>query len=271
MSVSLKHLYLIIQFELRRLFASRKGLLSLITLFAVWGLILFYPIRLAANIVMQTGQDQSNALTNFLGLGSLIRWPVIEFQVYWQITIIFLPLLSIAIAADQTSSDRKRGTLRFLTLRTTRDNIFFGRFLSVTVIQLLIILFTLITTLGLALYRDASLIPLAFTTATTILVNLVIILLPYNALMALLSAKLNSARQAIMWAILIMIVFSAIITKLSTYAPILDILQLFILGFYNADIAKVSGLIPLKLAALPLIQTAVFLTIGRWIMVTKNL
>lgn len=271
MSLSLKHLYLIIQFELKRLFASRKGLLSLITLVAVWGLILFYPIRLAANFVMQTGQDQSNAFTNFLGLGSLIKWPMIEFQVYWQIAIILLPLLSIAIAADQTSSDRKRGTLRFLTLRTTRDNIFFGRFLSVTVIQLFIILFTLVTTLALVLYRDASLMTLAFTTAATILINLVIILLPYNALMALLSAKLNSARQAIMWAILIMIVLSAIITKLSTYAPILEMLQLFILGFYNADIAKVSGLISLQLATLPLIQTVVFLAIGRWIMMRTSL
>lgn len=267
----INHILLISQFELKRLFKSRKGLLYLLTFIAVWLLILLYPIRLSANFLNPDYQAQSNILFSFLGLGSLLNWPVIELQVYWRTALILLPMLSIIIAADQTSSDRKRGSLRFLTLRTSRDNLFFGRFSAIMLIQVLLILITLFSTLLLVLYRDSSLLSVALNSSVSIFINLIIVILPFSALMAALSAKFDSARSAVMRAILFLIFSLVIISKLSSYFPALDILQILVPGFHSNKIAQLSGLMPLQLAYVPLLQTIVFLVIGRWIMKRKSL
>jgi len=271
MSKFIRHILLITQFELKRLFASRKGILSLLTFAAIWLLILFYPIRLSANFIDPNYQAQSSLLLNFLGLGSLLTWPAIELQVYWRTALVLLPMLSIIIAADQTSSDRKRGTLRFLSLRTSRDNLFFGRFSAIVFIQVLTILITLISTLLLLLYRDSSLFSQVLNSSVSIFINLLIIILPFSALMAALSALFDSARQTIMWAILFLIVSSIIINKVTGYLPGLAFLHIFIPRLHSKEIASISGLMPLNIAYIPLLQTVVFLVLGRWVMMRKSL
>lgn len=270
MTQFVKHIVLIIQFELKRLFTSRKSLLYLITLSAVWFLVLFYPIRLSVNFLNQMGQSRSNAILGFFNI-SQINWSIIEQQVYWHFALITLPMLSIVLASDQTTSDRKRGTLRFLTLRTSRNSLFFGRFFAIMLIQILIILVTLISVLMLILYRDSSLLSVAANNSVSLLVNLIIVVLPFSALMAVLSTTVNSARQAIMWAILLLIFLSVFIPYLGLYFPAVDILQMLSPRFNSFEIAKVSGFMPIKLALIPLLQTVFFLAIGRWIMGRKSL
>ena len=55
------HLLLISQFELKRSFATRKGILSLVTFAVVWYFILLYPLRFAAELL-----NQEKSLTSFL-------------------------------------------------------------------------------------------------------------------------------------------------------------------------------------------------------------
>ena len=119
------HLLLICQFELKRLFFTRKGLLYLFTFAIVWGLILWFPIRYASGLLEPGRSVNSGSFFAFLGFGSLLNWQIPEFGVYWHFALIIFPILCVIVTADQTSSDRDRGTLRFLALRANRDSIFF--------------------------------------------------------------------------------------------------------------------------------------------------
>ena len=267
----IRRLLLITQFELQRLFTTKKGLLYLITFAVVWLLILFYPIRIAAEFFSQTNPTHGNLFFEFIGMGSLMNWQVAEFGVYWRFALFLFPMLSIMIAADQTSSDRERGTLRFLTLRTSRDSLFFGRFTAVMVIQVLMIIITLVTTFLLSLYRDSSVFLAAFNSAIAISVNMLIILLPFTALMAALSAAFNSARQSTMWAILILVFSAGIINLLSSYLPVLHMLKIFVPGYYSDELAHLAEWEPLQLAYVSLLQTVIFLALGRWIMMKQSL
>lgn len=122
-------LLLIGQFEFNRTFATRKGLLNLLTFAVVWYFILFYPLRFAADLLSQ-GKSfmQETGFFEFIGLDSLPHWSIPEFGVFWHFALMLFPMLSVSLAADQTCSDRERGTLRFITLRCSRDSLFFGRF-----------------------------------------------------------------------------------------------------------------------------------------------
>ncbi|MEE9424949.1 MAG: hypothetical protein V3V18_08200, partial [Methylococcales bacterium] len=102
-------------------------------------------------------------------------------------------------------------------------------------------------------------------------VNLLIILLPFTALMAALSAAFNSARQSTMWAILILIFSAGIINLLSSYLPTLDIMKIFVPGYYSDELAHLAEWEPLQLAYVSLFQTVVFLALGRWIMMRQSL
>lgn len=265
-------LVLICEFELKRLFFTRKGLLYLITFAVVWYFILIYPIRFASNLLGDSQYtDHSASFFEFLGFGSLLNWQISEFGVYWRFALVIFPLLCVMISADQTCSDRARGTLRFLTLRASRDSIFFGRFAGAMAILALLIVATLVTTLALAIYRDSSLSPTALNSTIAIAVNLMLVLLPFTAMMAALSATVKSARQSTVWAILIWSFMSGIISGLSSYLPALDILKLLIPGYQLSVVAQLSEWQPLKLAYIPLLQTVVLLSIGRWSMARQTL
>ncbi|HEY8158039.1 MAG TPA: ABC transporter permease subunit [Methylobacter sp.] len=174
--------------------------------------------RFAAGLVVQeNGLNQHFSFFDFIGLGSIQHWSIPEFDVFWQLALMIFPMLSITLAADQTSSDRERGTLRFIVLRSSRDRVFFGRFTGVMVIQALLIGAAAFSTLALVLSRDASLVSAALPDLLALIVNLVLIVLPFTAMMAALSAQVKSARQATLWAILIWTFMAGIISGLAYY------------------------------------------------------
>ncbi len=266
------HTLLICQFELKRLFFSRKGLLYLLTVAVVWYFILLYPIRFASDLL---GQERnilsSGSFFEFMGFGSLLKWQIPEMGVYWHFALILFPILAVMTSADQTCSDRERGTLRFLCLRVSSNSLFFGRFTGVMLIQTLLILITLSSTIALAVYRDANLLPDALNSALAIVLNLIIVLLPFTAMMAALSASVTSARQATVWAILIWSFLAGFISLLSSYLPTLDILKILIPGYQMSALSHLAEWQTLQLAYIPLLQSAVLLGIGCWIMRRQNL
>jgi hypothetical protein len=266
------HLLLICQFELNRNLTTRKGLLSLLTFAVIWYFILLYPLRFAAGLVAQNqGLNQHFSLFEFIGLGSIQHWSIPEFDVFWQLALIIFPMLSISLAADQTCSDRERGTLRFIVLRSSRDRVFFGRFTGVILIQTLLISAAAFSTLALILSRDASLFFSAIPDLLALIVDLVLIVLPFTAMMAALSAQVKSARQATLWAILIWTFMASIISSLTYYVPGLDFLKSLIPGYQLAELAQLSGWQALQLAYIPLIQSLILLALGRWIMTRQAL
>jgi ABC-2 family transporter protein len=263
----LYQLFLISQFEVKRGFATTKGLLSVVTLAVVWCFILIYPLRFAANLLVQEEDlKQHFSFFEFIGFGSLQQWPVPEFGVFWQLGLLIFPMLSITLAADQTCSDRERGTLRFIVLRSSRDSVFFGRFIGVMTIQSLLIFFTSLSVLVLALYRAPILFPSAFNNLLVVTVNLILAILPFTAMMAALSVKVKSARQATIWAILIWTFLAGIISGFSYYLPALAFFKCLIPGYQLSDLSQLSEWQTLQLSYIPLLQALVLLAIGRWIM-----
>jgi hypothetical protein len=240
-----------------------------VTFGVVWYFILLYPLRFVADLLVQgKGFQHDSSFLEFFGFGSLQLWPIPEFGVYWQFALLIFPMLSIA--ADQTSADRERGTLRFIVLRSSRDSLFFGRFAGAMAIQAILICATAISVLVLVLYRDVSLFITALPDLAVIIVNVTLAVLPFTAMMATLSAKVKSARQATLWAILIW-TFLAGIISLAYYLPGLDVFKYLIPGNQLSDLAQLSEWQTLQLAYIPLIQSLVLLALGRWIMSRQSL
>ncbi|MDD1635714.1 MAG: ABC transporter permease [Methylococcaceae bacterium] len=263
------HLLLISQFELKRSFATRKGILSLVTFAVVWYFILLYPLRFAAELLNQ--EKSLTSFFDFLGFGSIQQWPIPEFGVFWHFALIIFPMLSITLAADQTCSDRERGTLRFIVLRSSRDSLFFGRFAGVMVIQALLISAAALSTLALVLYRDTTLFSSAFPDMLAITVNLILAVLPFTAMMAALSANVKSARQATVWAILIWTFLAGIISVFADYLPALYFFKFLVPGYQLSVLAQLSGWQTLQLAYVPLLQSLILLALGRRIMARQAL
>lgn len=266
------HLLLISQLELKRRFATRGGLLSIVTLAVVWCAILLYPLRYSAELlVRENGLMQGFSFLNVIGFGSLQQWPIPEFGLFWHFALLIFPLLSITLAADQTCSDRERGTLAFIVVRSSRDRVFFGRFAGVMVIQALLISVAVLSTLALVLYRDGALLYSALPDLLVVTANLILAVLPFTAMMAALSAKVKSARQATLWAILIWTFLAGIIGGFAHYLPTLAFLKLLVPGYQLSALAKLSGWQTLQLAHIPLMQSLIILALGRWIMARQML
>lgn len=260
-------IFVLARYELSRLFMTRRGLLSLFAFALVWFLILRYAIYGAAQFFM--ADAPGGLIVSFFNstiINNLMSWQVPELAVFWVITLYLLPIFCIALTADQTASDRARGTLRLLHLRASRDGIFFGRFIGQLLILLLLILLALFTTVLLVLIRDNSMLIPAVRLSLILAVNLMLVLLPYTALMAWVSSMARSARQATLYAIIIWIVFSIFTGWLSSQYPGLWGLDKVLPGAQISELLQLSGWDTLSLAYLPIVQTIVLLGLGRFMM-----
>ncbi len=272
MSHQLKNLLIIAKFELVRLFLTPRGLVSLATFAIIWFFLLRYPINLAADIVLSADFSQTiSAKFGEVGLANLLKWKVPEMAVYWVVSLYVFPLFAILISADQTCSDRSRGTLRFLSLRTSRDSIFLGRFVG----QMLILGFLIITTLAgailLAVWKNPYVFTEALQASVLIGVNLFIVLLPFTALMALISATVRSARLSTMLAIISWGLLSGFSAWLAMKIPATEFLQGWLPGGQRIDLVKTNGWNTLSYSLLPVLQMIVFLLAGRFFMNRSSL
>ena len=240
--------------EFSRLFLTHRGVIYLITFAVIWFCILHYAISPLA-----------------ISTKSKLTWPVPELEVYWRLSFDMFPVLCILSAAGQTASDRERGTLRFLTLHCGRDVLFFGRFSAQILTQAFLIITTLGSTLIIALVRDPSLLMPGLNNAWIVALNLIFIILPFLALLALLSASVNSARQVMVLAILIWILSSNLIDRLTLYWPVLDFLNYLVPGMQITELALLPPAKTYLLVHIPLIQCLVLLALGRTVMARRSL
>ena len=255
-------IFSICQFEWSRLFLTKRGWLSIAAFALIWAVILVTVIAPAARVVTSELSGLASVALDSLGLQHLSNWASVEVALYWVICLYLLPLFSITIAADQTASDKTRGTLRFLALRTTRSQIFFGRFLGQFTIQILLVAVTLLSVLLLVGYYGADKLNGALQSTPVVFVNLLLVLMPYVALMALLSLLARSARQATLFAIVAWTIISIAISFIqSRYGP-LPILDWVLPGSQIGNLLRLDGWDTLTLAPVPLLHTAILLFAG---------
>lgn len=259
-----RNTFLIAVTELTRALVTRRGLISLSAFALLWILILTAIIRTAPMLV-QNGASIGSMLGSETIL-SIARWKVEEFGVHWFIGLYVFPICCIFYAADQTASDRTRGTLKLLTLHTSRSSLFLGRFFGMMAVQAIVVALTLLSTLVLAALRDPSLISGAIANAWFIWVNLMIVLAPYTALMAVISLFAKSGMQAMTYASILWIVLLFAIYWLSSRFPEAQLLKTIFPGSQVSELVKHHDWSSLGTVLIPAIQTMVFLALGLFIM-----
>lgn len=253
------------KFELKKLLFNPRGLISLFAFSLVWLLLLLYPIRTASSFLLT--EEFKQLIRGMFGehtINELFQWKVAEMAVFWITALYLFPLFSIFVTADQFASDKNRGSFRFLTLRTSRDSIFFGRFIGHMLIQSLLLTLTILATITLAMSRDMMLLLPALTSGVLVFINLFIILLPYTAMMAILSLYANTARQATIYAILFWAVSAVIIAIVhSQFAPLAQWLQWILPGAQISMMINTQGFGSFIYAPIPLLQAGLLLFLGR--------
>lgn len=245
-------LWAVIQLELERLFASRQGWFYLATFAFFWYLLLRLVIFNISSFISQQGVREHN-------------WSDTIFSTYFGVGLYFFPLLCIFIASNQTGGDRERGTLRFILLRCSRDALFFGRFLSQVVIQLFLIMVTMLSVLITIFYVEGFSMQ-AIGVGLLMTTNMSLALLPFIAMMSLLSAVVKSPRQATIIAALIWSMATGVISLLSHYFPLLEPVKMIVPGMQFNALVDLEGMAMFSLAYISILQCVVLLAVGRYVM-----
>jgi hypothetical protein len=269
---ALHHCQLYAGFELRRLWLSRRGLMTLAATAVIWFFLLRYAIAPASDVVASEGFQQfyRDVFGNF-GLSQLFAWPAPELAIYWVLTLLLLPVFCLFFTANQLCSDLQRGTLRFLALRSSRLSIVLGRFAGQMLVQACLICLSLAATLSLAAWREGGLTLPMLTAALVIAVNLLLVLLPFTALMSCFSALVRSSRLAVSLAIVSMGLLFALLSWFIFYFPDFFFLLGYLPGTQVIQLLPLQGWQTLQHALLPLGQTVVLLTVATVLLKRKML
>jgi ABC-type transport system involved in multi-copper enzyme maturation permease subunit len=255
--------WLMAQQELQASFASKRGLFVSMTFIVIWTLLLFYPIRFSVEALQNpdTHSIMLNALS-VIGLERLKEWQLAEFAIYWIVALFLFPASSLLMATDQMISERNRGGLRFLTLRCSRGQIFFGRFIGHLLIQTCLIVMTLVITYLLLIFNSTQLWLEGLKIIPLLLLNLVFVVCPFIALMSLLSVLMNSVRMASLMAIMILLLGGLIVNVAASYFPFLSLLNYWIPGAQVAEISQLNPTTALFTVWHPAMQSLGFLLLG---------
>ena len=258
-------------FELVRMFLTKRGLIALAAFALVWLVILRYPIGQAVGIISSPDFEQiARDISGSIGLSKLLDWPEAEFAMYWLIALYSFPVFSLFICSDQTVGDRERGTLRFLSLRSTRFEILFGRFLGQLAVLTCLVGITLIATLAVLGFREPSLLAGGLGRAVSIFLILIVTFTPFVALMSLINTFASSSRLSIVLAILYFTAGGIIVGLLEWQIPALSVLDYLFPGV-QIELLAGQNLPLLSALAIPLVQTAVLLAVAQRIFARSSL
>jgi len=266
----LKHSFMYAGFEFRRLWQTRSGLMTLAATAVIWALLFYYLILPATELVTNLAAFSSQIRimgTNILQ--HLNNWPSAELTLYWLVSLSLLPIFCLFFTANQVCSDLERGTLRFLSLRSSRTAILLGRFLGQMLVQGCLILCTLTASLIVTSWNHGSLSLQILNSALVMLINLLLILLPFTALMSVCSASVRSSKLAVTLAIVSWGVFAFLLNRLTAAFPSLSVLNNYTLGAQVSNIAAVQGWQTLQFAYLPLLQSLLLLTLA-WVIINRR-
>lgn len=259
-------------FELRRLWLTRRGLMTLAATAVIWFFLLRYAIAPASDLISADGFQQFfRDIFGSSGLTQLFAWPAPELAIYWVLSLLLLPTFCLFFTANQLCSDLERGTLRFLALRSSRLSIVLGRFSGQMLVQGCLILLSLAATLSLAAWREGGISIAMLSAALVIAVNLLLVLLPFTALMSCFSALVRSSRLAVSLAIVCLGLAFALLSWFIFYFPDFLFLLGYLPGTQVVQLLPLQGWVTLQHALLPLAQTAVLLTVATLLLKRKML
>lgn len=258
--------------ELMRLLSTRRGYLSLGGFALIWAAVLLYGVLPASRFL---GQASDSGLVDLIpedmSMSSLQDWPTPELAIYWIVSLYLLPFLAILTAADQTASDRARGTLRYLVLRCSRLEIFFGRYIGQLFILFLVVLITLGSVLVIVAINSSDQFAPSLASSAVIVINLMLVLSPFVALMALASVLAKSARQATLFAVILWLVALLLAGYLVRYLPNPQLLGWMLPGSQVGSLTGLSDWQTLVSAPVPVAQTLVLLSVGAFIIWKRDL
>ena len=257
---TISNVALIATTELKRTLITRRGLISLAAFALVWLLLLTLLISKAPMLI--ANGTAFGSIIESESILSLAKWSVPEFGIFWIIAVYLFPMCCVVFAADQTASDKTRGTLKLLTLHTSRASLFFGRFVGLMLVQSAIIALALLSTVIVAAIRDPSLIAPSLSSSLFIWVNLLIVLAPYTALMALISLFAKSGMQAVNYAAILWILAFFAVYWLSSRFPEAAVLKSLFPGSQVRELVQHHNWNSLSTALTPALQTLCFLTGG---------
>lgn len=260
---SLWPIWLISQQELQASFASKRGLFVSFIFIIIWTLLLFFPIRYSAE-AMHDPDISSYFLSalSMLGLERLQEWLLAEFAIYWFVALFLFPVSSLLMATDQMISERNRGGLRFLTLRCSRGQILLGRFIGHLLIQTCLIVITLAITYLLLLMNGSQYWLEGLQLMPLLLLNLVLVVCPFIALMSLLSVLMNSVRMASLVAVIILLLGGLLVNFAAAYIPFIGVLNYWIPGIQIVPMLQSTPSTALLTSWNPMMQTVGFLVLG---------
>lgn len=256
-------IYLIAFQEVKSSFANKRGMLIALVFSILWLLLLIYPIQFAANSMQNSDTSAFVAsILDAIGLESLQNWLFAELAMYWVSALLLFPYFSLLMSVDQLITERNRGGLRFLVLRTHRQSIFLGRFLGHLIIQGGFIFITLLITYSFIIVNNESFGLESLILIPVIFLNLLVVTVPFIALMSLLSVVMKSVVMSY-----VMVIIFFLVTKFLGYLffddlPIFDWLQLIVPGYQIGGMMNHSPTDALTLLWIPILQGVGLLCIG---------
>ncbi|NUZ09427.1 ABC transporter permease subunit [Pseudoalteromonas sp. McH1-7] len=259
--MNIKRIGLIAIFELQRLFATKRGWIAIAAFVLVWYAILRYAIAEAISIVSDPNfKNMIQSFSGVVGMQKIALWPEMELALYLVWSIFLFPMFVIFASADQTVEDRTRGTLRFLTLRTTRAEIVIGRFFGQLFNTLLLITISAVGAWLLMVLRDPTLWLSGLHRATLIVLELTLITAPFIALMSVSNHFANSSKMSMIYAILAYITLATIVAFALEYSAYAEYLFYLFPGYQGAE--TIAQNINLTRFATPLIHSVVLIAIS---------
>ncbi|MGB0898205.1 MAG: ABC transporter permease subunit [Psychrobium sp.] len=268
---AMRSVWLISQFELTRLFLTKRGAVLLAAFAIVWFLILKYPVSYSVGILgNESFGENITVFSSQLNLDYLLQWAYSEVAVYWLFAIFIFPFIAVLMTSDQTASDATRGTIRFLLLRTSRNQLLFGRFIGQLIIISILIALTMFAAFAMGVWREPGSALTAIPQLLLVASNLVLVCLPFIALMALFNSWIQSSKLSVVFTIILLPIVTGIISWLSGHISVLEHLLMAIPGVQLTDTVQMASF-HYSSITIPLVQTAAYLGLAQFVLTRKAL
>ncbi len=268
---AMRSIWLISQFELTRLFLTKRGAILLAAFAIVWFLILKYPVSYSVSILgNESFGENITVFSSQLNLDYLLKWAYSEVAVYWLFGIFIFPFIAVLMTSDQTASDASRGTIRFLLLRASRNQLLFGRFIGQLLIMTILIGLTMAAALIMGIWREPSNLLSAMPQLILVASNLILVCLPFIALMALFNSWIQSSKLSVVFTIIILPIITGIISYIAGYLNPIEYLLLALPGVQLTDTIQMANF-HFSSIIIPLVQTAAYLGLAQTVLARKAL
>lgn len=270
--LSLQQVWLYGQIEWQRLLFTRRGWLTMLSCALLWFVLLRYLV-VPVSVWMQEPATVLGAewLAAWVDVRHLLHWPAAELSIFWVLALLLVPPSAVLFTAGQICRDRSRGTLRFYSLRSHRVSILLGRFLGQLALLGTLVLFALLATLTLIGWQQGGISSAVFSAACYSWLLVMVTLLPFVALMSLMSVLTASSRGAASLAIAFLALLPLLVGTLAPYWSESGYLLALLPGAHIQSLISTRPWQPGAVVWLPLLQCLAYLSLSAWYFQRRSL